>query len=120
MARQTITCQGKQVEATFWDRTLLGGAGKIIRGPAVISEMDSNTLILPGYFGETDSMGNILIWPVEKKESKKAVHTKESAQALLKEQPIIATLIASALGSIRREMDTLVSRSTKSARYMLT
>ncbi|KAL6161819.1 hypothetical protein ACJBU6_00918 [Exserohilum turcicum] len=114
MARQTITCQGKQVEATFWDRTLLGGAGKIIRGPAVISEMDSNTLILPGYFGETDSMGNILIWPVEKKESKKAVHTKESAQALLKEQPIIATLIASALGSIRREMDTLMLRCAMS------
>ncbi|KAI0609705.1 hydantoinase oxoprolinase protein [Pyrenophora tritici-repentis] len=104
--KQEIMHEGQKVEATFWDRIKLGGAGKIIQGPAVISEMDSNTLILPGYYGETDSMGNILIWPSEKSASKKAVHTKESAQALVKEQPIISTLIASALSSIRREMDS--------------
>ena len=115
MAKQSITCDGKQVEATFWDRALLGGAGKKVFGPAVISEMDSNTLILPGYFGEIDSMGNILIWPVEKKASEKVVHTKESAQQLVKEYPIITTLIASALGSIRREMDTLVGNLDEEA-----
>jgi len=104
--KQEIMHDGKKVEATFWDRTKLGGAGKIIQGPAVISEMDSNTLILPGYYGETDSMGNILIWPSEKRADKKTVHTRESAQALVKEQPLIATLVASALSSIRREMDS--------------
>jgi 5-oxoprolinase (ATP-hydrolysing) len=111
VAKQSIVCDGKQVEAVFWDRTLLGGAGKIVHGPAVISEMDSNTLILPGFFGEVDSMGNILIWPIEKEASEKVAHTKDSARKLVNDHPIVATLIASALGSIRREMDTLVSSS---------
>ncbi|ENI10484.1 hypothetical protein COCC4DRAFT_156204 [Bipolaris maydis ATCC 48331] len=114
IAKQNIVYDGKQVEATFWDRTLLGGAGTIVYGPAVISEMDSNTLILPGFFGEIDSMGNILIWPVDKKAPEKVAHTKESAQKLIQDYPIIATLIASALGSVRREMDTLMLRCAMS------
>jgi 5-oxoprolinase (ATP-hydrolysing) len=113
-AKQVIVWDGKKVEATFWDRSKIGGAGKIIHGPAVVTEMDSNTLILPGYYGKIDSMGNILIWPTEKKEHGKIAHTKESAQELIKEQPIIATLIASALGSIRREMDALLLRCAMS------
>ncbi|RAR14033.1 hydantoinase oxoprolinase protein [Stemphylium lycopersici] len=114
MAKQKIIHDGKELEATFWDRTLLGGAGKIVHGPAIISEMDSNTLILPGFIGETDSMGNILIWPAEKRVLKKVVHTEDTARAYIKEHPIVATLIASALGSIRREMDTLMLRCAMS------
>jgi 5-oxoprolinase (ATP-hydrolysing) len=112
--KQDITYEGKKVEATIWDRAQIMKAGIKITGPAVISEMDSNTLILPGYFAEVDSMGNLLIWPVEKKTEEKVVHTKESAEQLIKEQPLVSTLISSALGSIRREMDTLMLRCAMS------
>lgn len=114
MMKQDIYYEGKKVEANFWDRAKLMKAGIKIAGPAIISEMDSNTLILPGYIGEIDSMGNILIWPAEKKTEKKAAHTKESAEQLIQEQPLISTLISSALGSIRREMDTLMLRCAMS------
>ncbi|KAF2644564.1 hypothetical protein P280DRAFT_174739 [Massarina eburnea CBS 473.64] len=112
--KQDIVYEGQKVEATFWDRAKIMKAGIKISGPAVVSEMDSNTLILPGYIGEVDSMGNILIWPAEKKSEEKKVHTKESAEQLIKEQPLISTLISSALGSIRREMDTLMLRCAMS------
>jgi 5-oxoprolinase (ATP-hydrolysing) len=114
MLKQNITYEGKKIEATFWDRTKISAAGIKIPGPAVVSEMDSNTLILPGFVGEIDSMGNILIWPEEKKTEEKVVHTKESAQQLIKEQPLVSTLISSALGSIRQEMDTLMLRCAMS------
>jgi 5-oxoprolinase (ATP-hydrolysing) len=112
--KQKIVYEGKKIEATFWDRSKITKAGIKIPGPAVVSEMDSNTLILPGHFGEIDSMGNILIWPEDKKAEEKIVHTKESAIQLVKETPLIPTLIASALGSIRREMDTLMLRCAMS------
>ncbi|KAF2729599.1 hypothetical protein EJ04DRAFT_580505 [Polyplosphaeria fusca] len=111
---QDIVHEGKKVEATFWAREKIMKAGIKVPGPAVISEMDSNTLILPGYVGEIDAMGNILIWPAEKATEEKTVHTKESAQQLVKEQPLISTLISNALGSIRREMDTLMLRCAMS------
>ncbi|KAH7120882.1 Hydantoinase/oxoprolinase-domain-containing protein [Dendryphion nanum] len=112
--KQEITHEGKKVQATFWDRAKIMKAGIKVAGPAVITEMDSNTLILPGYTGEIDSMGNILIWPEEKTTEEKIVHTKESAEQLIKDQPLVSTLIASALASIRREMDTLMLRCAMS------
>ncbi|KAH8723822.1 Hydantoinase/oxoprolinase-domain-containing protein [Phaeosphaeriaceae sp. PMI808] len=112
--KQKIIYEGQSVEATFWDRTKITRAGVKIPGPAVVTEMDSNTLILPGHFGQIDRMGNILIWPDEKQAEEKVVHTKESAVKLVHEQPLISTLIASALGSIRREMDTLMLRCAMS------
>ncbi|KAH5610757.1 hypothetical protein HBI26_022920 [Parastagonospora nodorum] len=112
--KQDIVYEGKKVQATFWDRTKITTAGIKIPGPAVVTEMDSNTLILPGHFGEVDSMGNILIWPEDKKSDEKTVHTKEAAKQLVQETPLISTLIASALGSIRREMDTLMLRCAMS------
>ena len=38
-------------------------AGNLIDGPAIVTEMDSTTLILAGYCGEVDRVGNILIRP---------------------------------------------------------
>ncbi|KAI8932457.1 hypothetical protein NX059_010642 [Plenodomus lindquistii] len=112
--KQDIIYGGKKVQATFWDRTKITKAGIKIHGPAIITEMDSNTLILPGYYGEIDVMGNILIWPEDNKPKDTVVHTEESAKELVSKQPLIATLIASALGSIRREMDTLMLRCAMS------
>jgi 5-oxoprolinase (ATP-hydrolysing) len=114
VAKHNITYEGKEVEATFWDRSKITKAGIRITGPAVVTEMDSNTLILPGYFGEIDSMGNILIWPESKATHAKKTHTKESAARLVQDQPLIPTLVGSALGSIRREMDTLMLRCAMS------
>ncbi|KAF1364308.1 hypothetical protein EJ07DRAFT_172294 [Lizonia empirigonia] len=114
VARQMITYEGKKVEATFWDRTKITKAGIKIAGPAVVTEMDSNTLILPGHSCEIDSMGNILIWPDTTSTPDRMTHTKETAEKLVKEQPLIPTLIGSALGSIRREMDTLMLRCAMS------
>lgn len=115
MFKKEIICSGEKFQATFWDREKITKMGYKVSGPCVISEMDSNTLILPGYWGEIDNMGNILIWPEEKKEDEKViVHTEESAKKAIAENPLIPTLIASALGSIRREMDTLMLRCAMS------
>ncbi len=36
-----------------------------IPGPAIVSEMDSTTVILPGYLAKVDAVGNLLINPVK-------------------------------------------------------
>jgi N-methylhydantoinase A len=35
----------------------------VVPGPAIVQEMDSTTLILPGYAAKVDSTGNLLINP---------------------------------------------------------
>lgn len=50
--------------ATLYERGRLQ-AGNRIAGPAIVTEMDSTTLILPGHTGEIDHFGNILIRPTE-------------------------------------------------------
>ena len=37
--------------------------GNRIAGPAILTEMDSTSVILPGFVGVVDAVGNILIWP---------------------------------------------------------
>ncbi|OQV05735.1 Hydantoinase/oxoprolinase domain-containing protein [Cladophialophora immunda] len=115
--KKLITVEGKKVEAYLYDRTALTKEGLKIPGPCVISETDSNTLILPGFFGEIDSMGNILIWPQEDSLTPQ-VHTKsytpETAKVLISKTPLIPTLVMAALASIRREMDTLMLRCSMS------
>ena len=112
--KQNIIVEGKPVEATFWNRAKLSIEGVKIEGPAVITEMDSNTLILPGYYGEIDAIGNIIINPlVEKKRDPPSLDV-EAAKALVKENPLIPTLIASTLASVRAEMDTLMLRCAMS------
>ena len=51
-------------EAAVYDRAKLL-AGNRIAGPAMVTEMDSTTLILPGHVGEVDALGNILINPAK-------------------------------------------------------
>lgn len=115
--KKNITFEGKTMEAVFWNRAAISKEGYIIHGPAVITEMDSNTLILPGFYGEIDQMGNILIRPskkIEQKSKKGSKHTAESARLEVEGDPLIATLISSSLQSIRREMDTLMLRCAMS------
>jgi len=55
--------EGQDRPAKIYDRALLQ-AGNRVPGPAIVTEMDSTTLILPGHEGEIDAVGNILIRPV--------------------------------------------------------
>jgi N-methylhydantoinase A len=37
--------------------------GNVIKGPAIVLEMDATTVVLPGHSGRVDKFGNILITP---------------------------------------------------------
>ncbi|MEE4163138.1 MAG: hydantoinase/oxoprolinase family protein, partial [Woeseiaceae bacterium] len=50
-------------DAPILDRGKLG-AGAVVDGPAIIQEMDSTTLVLPGHSATVDKVGNLLINPV--------------------------------------------------------
>jgi N-methylhydantoinase A len=53
---------GKHADAKIYDRIGLL-AGNLIPGPAIICEMDSTSLILPGFVGRVHPSGSILISP---------------------------------------------------------
>ena len=55
-----VYVDGAWHEAAIYDRARLK-AGNRIAGPAVVTEMDSTTLILPGCAAEVDAHGNLLI-----------------------------------------------------------
>jgi len=59
----TIWVEGKSVEAKVYDRDLLL-AGNVIAGPAIVTEMDSTTLILPDHAATVHESGSLLIRPV--------------------------------------------------------
>jgi N-methylhydantoinase A len=58
----TVYVDGRDQPAKIYDRSKLA-AGDRIKGPAIVTEMDSTTLILPGHSGEVDEVGCILIRP---------------------------------------------------------
>ena len=49
-------------DAVIYDRDKLG-VGTVVPGPAIIVEMDSTTLILPGHAATVDKVGNLLVNP---------------------------------------------------------
>jgi N-methylhydantoinase A len=57
-----VYANGKSHAAKIYDRSLLKADDRI-KGPAVVTEMDSTTLILPDHVGEIDDVGNIIIQP---------------------------------------------------------
>ena len=59
-----VYMDGQEREAVIYDRRNLL-AGDTIKGPAIITEMDSTTLVLLGHVAKIDSFGNILITPEE-------------------------------------------------------
>jgi N-methylhydantoinase A len=73
VAKQRSYMDGKRVTALIYERAKLT-AGNVIRGPAIIMEMDSTTVILPGHHGLVDALGNVLIYPDGYK--KRQVRTK--------------------------------------------
>ncbi len=62
IAEHKVFVEHKPQAAKIYDRSKLQ-AGNQIAGPAIVMEMDSTTLVLPGHTGEVDKFGNILIRP---------------------------------------------------------
>jgi N-methylhydantoinase A len=62
ISQQSVFVDRADHNANVYDRARLEAGNRII-GPAIITEMDSTTLILPNHIGEVDKFGNILIRP---------------------------------------------------------
>lgn len=60
--RQAVFVGGEWLGTKIYDRARIGSGAKI-PGPAIVTEMDATTLILPGHLGTVDDFGNILITP---------------------------------------------------------
>ena len=56
----TIVHKGERIAAKIYDRSKLQ-PGNVVAGPAVVTEFDSTTVILPGYAAKVDKFFNILI-----------------------------------------------------------
>jgi N-methylhydantoinase A len=54
--------EGDWYEVNIYDRNKLN-VGLKITGPAIVGEMDSTTVVLPGYVAVVDAVGNLLINP---------------------------------------------------------
>jgi N-methylhydantoinase A len=63
LARQSVFMDGDTYEANIYDRAKLK-SGNRIEGPAIITEMDSTSVILVGHAGVIDDFGNIIIRPL--------------------------------------------------------
>ncbi|MFC4852956.1 hydantoinase/oxoprolinase family protein [Actinophytocola glycyrrhizae] len=63
-AETTIWVTGAEVEAGVYDRSRLL-AGNVVAGPAIVTEMDSTTLVLPGHAATVHPSGSLLIRPIE-------------------------------------------------------
>lgn len=59
-----IWVAGAEVEAGIYDRARLR-AGDVVTGPAVVTEMDSTTLVLPDHAATVHPSGSMLIRPVD-------------------------------------------------------
>lgn len=57
-----IYADGKWFDGTIYDRSKLLPDNRIV-GPAIVTEMDSTSVILPDHVGIVDQGGNIIIWP---------------------------------------------------------
>ena len=64
LAQQHVFMDGADHQANIYERSKLK-SGNRIEGPAIITEMDSTSVILTGHAGDIDDFGNIIIRPIE-------------------------------------------------------
>ncbi len=62
IGRQSVYIGRRRMQAAVYDRAKLR-AGNRVRGPAIVMEMDSTTVVLPKHTGLIGRLGNILIYP---------------------------------------------------------
>ncbi len=60
--RHQVVFDGERVETTIYDRAKLEPGASFV-GPAIVTEFDSTTVVLPGYRAVVDASFNILITP---------------------------------------------------------
>ena len=89
-------------DSPIWNRLSLKN-GHAVLGPCIISEMDSNTVVLPGFRAEIDAVGNVLIYEVRDKQGCEVPAVKE-----------LDTVIFDIFENVRNEMDTLMTKTTMS------
>ena len=99
---QRIYRNGEWLDATLYDRALLG-AGHRLEGPAIVVQIDSTTVVLPGSSVEVDERLNLVI--------RRGAETAARDQG---ESPIVIDIIENALKNIRREMDAVIFRAAMS------
>lgn len=63
IADSKIYHDGEYHDAAIYERANMG-EGLSVPGPCIVGEMDSTTVILPGYVATVDKVGNLLINPV--------------------------------------------------------
>ena len=61
---QQVVFDGKHVPTKIYDRSKLQ-PGATLEGPAIVTEFDATTVVLPGYKAEVDVNFNILITPTD-------------------------------------------------------
>jgi N-methylhydantoinase A len=64
--RTRIWVAQQEIDALIYDRARLKSGNQIL-GAAIITEMDSTTLVLPGHVAEVHESGNLLIRPITTK-----------------------------------------------------
>jgi N-methylhydantoinase A len=60
VGRQPIHFEDGQIECPVIDRGQLG-SGARLDGPAILTQLDATTLVLPGQTGSVDQVGNLII-----------------------------------------------------------
>lgn len=106
-SKTQLVFEGKEYpDSPIWDRLSLK-CGHAVTGPCIISEMDSNTVILPGFRAEVDAVGNILIQQAEDEQGDENSDTKEL-------DTVTVDIFENALRNARNEMDTLMTKTTMS------
>lgn len=107
-ARATTIFDGREYEnCPLWDRSGLL-QGHVLHGPCVITEMDSTTVIHPGFKAEIDESANILIWEACVQDQHKDADKERELDA------VTVDIFEHALRNARNEMDTLMTRTTMS------
>jgi N-methylhydantoinase A len=59
----TVYVDGADHPAKIYDRAKLKSGNKVV-GPAILTQMDTTTIILPEHVGSVDAFGNVLIRPI--------------------------------------------------------
>ncbi|KAI9735145.1 MAG: hypothetical protein M1834_001733 [Cirrosporium novae-zelandiae] len=105
--RTTLVYAAQEFDSPIYNRLSLK-YGHLVEGPCVVTEMDSNTVILPGYKAEVDAVGNLLIW---EKENAAQFDVDKAGNEL---NAGTVDVFENALRNARNEMDTLMTSATMS------